>query len=118
MILILLILFASCQTSTHGFLPQPHQVFEGKASYIIDAETFYFSFDQGKVKVRIAQVNETSMSDKKGFQTYEYLRKHLLSQTVRVEFLNQDSQGRWIANVTLADGQSLQKILENQAGTP
>lgn len=99
----------SCDTSNDHFQPTPHQMMEGKASYVIDGSTFYFSFDHGKVKVRLSEVDVPSMKEKNGFESYEFLRNLIHQKTVKIEFLNVDSDGRWIANVNLGNGENVQE---------
>lgn len=104
-----MIALVSCDTSNDHFQPTPHQMMEGKSSYVIDGGTFYFSFDHGKVKVRLSEVDVPDMKEKNGFESYEFLRNLIHQKTVKIEFLNVDSNGRWIANVNLENGENVQE---------
>ena len=94
--------------------PKEHDVFQGKASYVIDGHTFYFSSERGKVKVHIYNIDGPGMNDKNGYESYEYLRKLIHEKTVNVEFIQFDDDQRWVANVTFPTGEDIGKnILES-----
>lgn len=108
-ILIPLALFlCSCSLFQPPYTPSPHQSLDGKASYVIDGETFYFSFDQGKFKARLAGIHAPGMKEKYGKESFEFLRGLVHQKNVRIEFLETDPDGRWIVNAKLATGENIQ----------
>ena len=90
------------------FTPQPNQFLDGKASYVIDGDTFYFSFDQGKFKTRLSGVDAPDISAPKGREAFEFLRSLVHQKNVRIEYLSKDPEGRWIVNATLENGENIQ----------
>lgn len=105
-------MISSCSPSPSK-TPQSHEIIEGKASYVIDGNTFYFTSDYGKAKVRLYNIDTPGMKDKNGFEAYEFLRGLIHQKSVYVEYIQMDSEGRWLVNANLASGENLHdKILE------
>lgn len=98
------------------FTPQVHQKLEGKASYVIDGDTFYFSFDYGKFKATLSGVNVPGISEQGGKASYEFLRDLIHQKTIMIEYLKTDSEGRWVVNATLQNGQSIQDAIKMNLG--
>lgn len=107
--LLLPLLFGmGCSIFQPDFTPLLHQKLVGKASYVIDGDTFYFSFDHGKFKVTLADVNAPNIQDKGGRESFEFLRALIHQKTVNVEYLGIDPEGRWIVNASLSTGENIQ----------
>lgn len=97
-----------CTVFQPTFTPSLHQKMEGKASYVIDGDTFYFSFDHGKFKATLADVDAPNIQDKGGRESFEFLRELIHQKTVNIEYLGTDAQGRWLVKAHLATGESIQ----------
>ncbi len=105
-IMIMSAFFLQCSNPS-TFTPQPNQFLDGKASYVIDGDTFYFSFDQGKFKTRLNGINAPDISEPKGREAFEFLRSLAHQKNVRIEYLSKDTDGRWIVNATLSTGEDI-----------
>ena len=117
--LLLTALFHSCNALQPSFTPLPQQKLQGKASYVIDGSTFYFSFDKGKFKANLAGTHVPSMKEKYGRESFEFLHKLINQKDVQIEYLKTDAQGRWIVNAFLEGNLNVQeKVQAFQASLP
>lgn len=110
--ILLTALLYSCNALQPSFTPQPQEKLSGKASYVIDGSTFYFSFDKGKFKARLAAVQVPSMKEKYGRESFEYLHSLINQKNVRIEYLKTDAEGRWIVNAFLESGLNIQQQVQ------
>jgi endonuclease YncB( thermonuclease family) len=109
-ILLAIVLMAGmgCSLFQPAFTPTLNQKMEGKASYVIDGDTFYFSFDHGKFKATLANLNAPNIQDKGGRESFEFLRSLIHQKTVNIEYLGMDPEGRWMVNASLSTGENIQ----------
>jgi endonuclease YncB( thermonuclease family) len=108
---------SGCSIFQPGYTPTFHQKMKGKASYVIDGDTFYFSFEHGKFKATLSQVNAPEIQDKGGRESFEFLRTLIHQKTVDIEYLGSDSKGRWIVNATLSNGENIQNQVKSNLTT-
>lgn len=102
----------SCSQPT-AKTPQPHEMIEGNATYVIDGNTFYFTSDYGKVKARVYNIDTPAIEAKNGFQNYEFLRGLIHQKSMVVEYIATDDDGRWLVDANLTTGENVRdKILE------
>jgi endonuclease YncB( thermonuclease family) len=112
-----LMFLMGCNTLQPQFTPEPNQVLKGKASYVIDGDTFYFSYDKGKFKSKIMGAGSPGISDKGGFEAYEYLRKLIHQQDVEIQYINTDNENRWVINAKLESGEDVAEKIRNHLST-
>jgi len=104
-----LLFLTGCSIFQPSFTPHMNQKLEGKASYVIDGDTFYFSFDHGKFKATLSGVDAPDIADQGGRESFEFLRGLIHQKTVKIEYLGSDPKGRWIVNASLVTGESIQE---------
>lgn len=112
-----LMFLMGCNTLQPQFTPEPNQVLKGKASYVIDGDTFYFSYDKGKFKSKIMGAGSPGISDKGGFEAYEYLRKLIHQRDVEIQYINTDNENRWVINAKLESGEDVAEKIRNHLST-
>jgi endonuclease YncB( thermonuclease family) len=107
----------ACTTFQPEFTPEPNQVLKGKASYVIDGDTFYFSYDKGKFKSKVMGAGSPGISDKNGYEAYEYLRALIHQKDVEIQYLRSDDQNRWVVNAKLNSGEDVAEKIRNHLAT-
>lgn len=112
-LLIVIMLISGCSVLQPSFTPDPNQILQGKATYVIDGETFYFSYDHGKFKSRLSGIKAPQMTEKGGRESFEYLRSLINQKDIKIEYLDTDDQGRWVVNAFLNDQKIQSLIVEN-----
>ncbi len=110
-------ILAGCNTLQPQFTPEPNQILKGKASYVIDGDTFYFSYDKGKFKSKIMDAGSPGISDKNGFEAYEFLRKLIHQKSVEMQYIRSDEEKRWLVNVKLESGENVAELIRNYLST-
>jgi endonuclease YncB( thermonuclease family) len=108
LIVFIVIVWWSCSPQ---YAPQPHETLQGKASYVIDGETFYFSYDRGKFKSRLYGIEAPGMTEKFGREAFEFLRKNIHQKNITIEYLGTDDEGRWVINANLENHENLQSLI-------
>ena len=108
---------AACNTFQPEFTPEPNQILKGKASYVIDGDTFYFSYDKGKFKSKIMGAGSPGISEKGGFESYEFLRKLIHQKTVDIQYIQTDTEKRWLVNVKMENGEDVAEKIRNHLST-
>jgi endonuclease YncB( thermonuclease family) len=111
------IMLAACNTPHPEFKPNTNELLKGKASYVIDGDTFYFSYDKGKFKTKILDAGSPGISDKNGYETYEFLRNLIHQKTVEIQYIRSDDQGRWLVNTKLESGEDVAEQIRNYLAT-
>lgn len=107
------VFLTGCSIFQPDYTPSLHQKLQGKASYVIDGNTFYFSFDHGKFKATLAGVNTPKIQNKGGKESFEFLRELIHQKTVNIEYLGVDPEGRWIVNASLVTGEDIQEKVKS-----